>query len=146
MGAHSAVWQASPWNDVANSSVFLSTGYVDSSLMGSGQFDKAAILSHDLSGTEAYSPGFTISVEELKELAAAFDNSGVAMTNGFHVGGEKFVAIRADERSLYGKKGKEGIVVVKAKSCVMIAHHPETIQTTNAATVVENLVDYINKY
>jgi profilin len=35
---------------------------------------------------------------------------------------------------------------VKAKSCVMVAHHPENIQTPNAATVVENLVDYINKY
>ncbi|KAE8380114.1 Profilin/allergen [Aspergillus bertholletiae] len=130
MGAHSAVWQ----------------GYVDSSLMGSGQFDKAAILSHDLSGTEAYSPGFTISADELKGLAAAFADNGVAMGQGIKVGGEKFVSIRADERSLYGKKGKEGIVVVRAKSCVMIAHHPETVQTPNAATVVENLVDYINKY
>ncbi|KAE8157702.1 Profilin/allergen [Aspergillus tamarii] len=130
MGAHSAVWQ----------------GYVDSSLMGSNQFDKAAILSHDLSGTEAYSSGFTISHDELKGLAAAFADSSAAFANGLKVGGEKFVTIRADDRSLYGKKDKEGIVVVKAKSCVMIAHHPETIQTPNAATVVENLVDYINKY
>ncbi|OGM39553.1 profilin [Aspergillus bombycis] len=140
MGAHSAVWQGTI------ESVFLLSGYVDSSLMGSGQFDKAAVLSHDLGGTEAYSPGFTISVDELKELAAAFANSATAMANGFHVGGEKFVAIRADDRSLYGKKGKEGIVVVRAKSCVMIAHHPESVQTPNAATVVENLVDYLNKY
>jgi hypothetical protein len=28
--------------------------------MGSGQFDKAAILSHDCSGVEASSPGFTV--------------------------------------------------------------------------------------
>jgi profilin len=26
----------------------------------------------------------------------------------------------------------------------MVAHHGEAVQTTNAATVVENLVDYIN--
>ncbi|KAE8140594.1 profilin [Aspergillus pseudotamarii] len=130
MGAHSAVWQ----------------GTIEVPLMGSGQFDKAAILSYDLSGTEAYSPGFTISTEELQGLVAAYKDSGATMQNGFKVGGEKFLAIRADDRSLYGKKGKEGIIVVKAKSCVMIAHHPESIQTTNAATVVENLVDYINKY
>lgn len=42
------------------------------------------------------------------------------------------------------KQGKEGIVVVKAVSCVMVAHHAENVQTPNAATVVENLVDYIN--
>ncbi|KAB8222496.1 putative profilin Pfy1 [Aspergillus novoparasiticus] len=130
MGAHSAVWQ----------------GYVDSSLMGSGQFDKAAILSHDLSDTEAKSPKFEISAQELQGLAAAYADSAAAMANGIIVGGEKFVAIRADDRSLYGKKGKEGIIVVKAKSCVMVAHHGEDVQTTNAATVVENLVDYINKY
>lgn len=30
------------------------------SVMGSGQFDKAAILSHDCSAVEASSPGFTV--------------------------------------------------------------------------------------
>ncbi|KAB8210879.1 Profilin/allergen [Aspergillus parasiticus] len=128
MSAHSAVWQA----------------YVDSSLMGSQQFDKAAILSYNFSGVEAQSPGFSISPEELQGLASLYADSASAMTSGIKVGGEKFVAIRADDRSLYGKKGKEGIIVVKAKSCVMIAHHAENVQTTNAATVVENLVDYIN--
>jgi profilin len=44
MGQHSAVWQ----------------GYVDSSLMGSGQFDKAAILSYDFSDVEAQSPNFKV--------------------------------------------------------------------------------------
>ncbi|KAF7587294.1 hypothetical protein BBP40_007425 [Aspergillus hancockii] len=115
-------------------------------LMGSGQFDKAGILSHDLSGVEASSPGFTISPQELSELAAGFANSDNVMASGVHIGGEKFVAIRADDRSIYAKKGKEGIVIVKAKSCVMVAHHPENVQTPNAATVVENLVDYINRY
>ncbi|KAA8650271.1 profilin [Aspergillus tanneri] len=128
MGAHSAIWQ----------------GYVDSSLMGSGQFDKAAILSHDLSGVEAQSSGFTISPEELSGLISAYSSSDTARANGIVVGGEKFVVIRADDRSLYGKKGKEGIVIVRAKSCVMVTHHPDNVQTTNAATIVEKLVDYIN--
>ncbi|PWY79208.1 Profilin/allergen [Aspergillus heteromorphus CBS 117.55] len=128
MGQHSAIWQ----------------GYVDSSLMGSGQFDKAAILSHDISGVEASSPGFSISPSELQGLVSAFASTDNAWGSGITVGGEKFVTIKADERSLYGKKGKEGIVVVKAVSCVMVAHHAENAQTTNAATVVENLVDYIN--
>lgn len=98
MGQHSAVWQ----------------GYVDSSLMGSGQFDKAAILSYDFSDVEAQSPTFQISKEEIAGLKAAFDKPGSAFETGFVVGGDKFVAIKADDRSLYGKKGKEGIVVVKA--------------------------------
>ncbi|KAJ5272886.1 hypothetical protein N7478_008011 [Penicillium angulare] len=128
MGAHSAVWQ----------------GYVDSSLMGSGQFDKAGILAADFSGLEAQSPGFQLSQEDINSLAAAFTSDATAFANGFSIGGEKFVTIRADARSLYGKKGKEGAIVVRASACTMIAHHGENVQTTNAATVVEKLVDYIN--
>jgi profilin len=42
-------------------------------------------------------------------------------------------------------QGKEGIIIARASSCTIIAHHGEAVQTTNAATVVENLVDYLNK-
>ncbi|KAJ5633401.1 hypothetical protein N7490_009740 [Penicillium lividum] len=129
MGAHSAVWQ----------------GYVDSSLMGSGQFDKAGILAADFSGLEAQSAGFTLTQDDINSLAVAFTKADDAFAHGFSIGGEKFVTIKADARSLYGKKGKEGAIVVRASACTMIAHHGESVQTTNAATVVENLVDYINK-
>jgi profilin len=112
--------------------------------MGSGQFDKAGILAADFSGLEAASPGFTLSQEEINSLISAYTSSDNAFANGISVGGDKFVVIRADERSVYGKKGKEGIIVVRASACTMIAHHGESVQTTNAATVVENLVDYIN--
>ncbi|KAE8149887.1 Profilin/allergen [Aspergillus avenaceus] len=130
MGQHSDVWQV----------------YVDSSLMGSGQFDKAAILSYDLSGVEASSPGFEISPEELKHLAGAFANPDVPFQEGVFLNQEKFVAILANDRSIYAKKGKEGVVIVKAKSCVIFVHHPETVQTPNAAVTVEGVADYINQY
>ncbi|OQD98243.1 hypothetical protein PENVUL_c073G04008 [Penicillium vulpinum] len=142
MGEHSAIWQS----------------YVDSSLMGSGQFDKAGILAADFSGVEASSPGFTLSQDEINSLITAYTSSDQAFAGGFSVCGEKFVTIRADERSVYGKKvkilvpfdrsapleGKEGVIIARASSCTIIAHHGDTVQTTNAATVVENLVDYLN--
>ncbi|EPS26373.1 Profilin-2 [Penicillium oxalicum] len=128
MGAHSATWQA----------------YVDSSLMGSGQFQKAGVLAADFSGLEAATPGFALSQEDINSLASAFTSSDNAFANGFSIAGEKYVCIKADERSLYGKKGKEGAIVVRASACTMIGVHGATVQTTNAATVVENLIDYIN--
>ncbi|KAL4914397.1 profilin [Aspergillus aurantiobrunneus] len=128
MGAHSAIWQ----------------GYVDSSLMGSGQFDKAAILSPDFSGVEASSQGFTISPQEIQGIGSAFGDSTYAMQNGFSIGGEKFFAIKADERSVYGKKGKEGAVIVRTASCIMIGHHNEAVQTPNAAAAIEKVADYLN--
>ncbi|KAL4804088.1 profilin [Aspergillus unguis] len=129
MGAHSAVWQ----------------GYVDSSLMGSGQFDKAAILSYDFSDVEATSAGFTITPQELESIKAAFTSSDHAMTNGFTLGGDKFFSIKADARSLYGKKQKEGAVIVRTASCILVGHHSEAVQTPNAATAIEGVADYIIK-
>ncbi|KAJ5163889.1 uncharacterized protein N7500_005719 [Penicillium coprophilum] len=120
------------------------SGKLSHSLMGSGQFDKAGILAADFSGVEAASPGFALSQEEINSLITAYTSSDQAFANGFSVCGEKFVTIRADERSVYGKKGKEGVIVSRASSCTIIAHHNESVQTPNAATVVENLVDYLN--
>ncbi|CAI7617158.1 unnamed protein product [Penicillium glandicola] len=129
MGEHSAIWQGMNHLEL---------------LMGSGQFDKAGILAADFSVVEASSPGFTLSQEEINSLITAYTSSDQAFAGGFSVCGEKFVTIRADERSLYGKKGKEGVVIARASSCTIIAHHSEAVQTPNAATVVENLVDYLN--
>lgn len=42
-------------------------------------------------------------------------------------------------------QGKTGAIVVRAVSCTIVAHHPDTVQTTNAATIIEQLVDYINQ-
>ena len=70
------------------------------------------------------------------------------------------MVLRADDRSLYGKKvpkalirrcvrpltwrqGKEGIVIVKTTQAMLICHHPDTVQTPNAATVAEQLADYL---
>ncbi|PLN79657.1 putative profilin [Aspergillus taichungensis] len=127
MGQHSAVWQ----------------GYVDSSLMGSGQFDKAAIVSYDFSDVEASTPGYTFSPQELSGLKGAYDNPAGAFGTGVTLAGDKFVVIRSDGTSVYGKKGKEGVIIVKTPSAILVAHHGENVQTPNAATVVENLGDYI---
>ncbi|KAL4945789.1 hypothetical protein BDV06DRAFT_184147 [Aspergillus oleicola] len=127
MGAHSAVWQ----------------GYVDSSLMGSGQFDKAAIISADFREVEATSAGFTISPQDISSIGSAFGDSSYAMQHGFTLGGEKFLAIKADERSVYGKKGKEGVIIVRTPSCILVGHHSEAVQTTNAAAAIEKVGDYL---
>lgn len=45
-----------------------------------------------------------LSQEEINSLITAYTSSEKAFSSGFSVCGEKFVTIRADERSLYGKK------------------------------------------
>lgn len=48
-----------------------------------------------------------VSAAEMKEVVTAYkDKSDVkqVQSSGLHVAGERFVVIKADERSLYGKK------------------------------------------
>lgn len=51
-----------------------------------------------------------VTPQELKEVVAAFADKGDAngvkqvQSTGIHVGGERYVVLKADERSLYGKK------------------------------------------
>ena len=41
------------------------------------------------------------------------------------------------------EQGKEGLVVAKTKQAVLIAHHPETVQTNACVNTVEALADYL---
>jgi len=41
---------------------------------------------------------------EVQEIIAAFSNADQVRANGIHVNGTKYLLLRADERSIYGKK------------------------------------------
>jgi len=120
--------------------------YVDTSLVGTGHIDKAAIYSAAGDSRWASSAGFEPSAAELKEITGAYADSGdvkKVQSTGLHVAGDRYIVIKADNRSLYGKKGKEGIIIVKTGQAILIAHYPETVQPGVATTVVEQLGDYL---
>jgi len=123
--------------------------YVDTSLIGTGNLDKAAIFSAAGDSKWAVSAGFNVKPEELKEIVASFTDKGDAdgikkvQKDGFHVAGERYVVLRSDERSLYGKKGREGMIIVKTTQAILICHYPETIQPGAATNSVEQLADYL---
>ena len=72
-----------------------------------------------------------------------FTDPSSAFSNGVVVGGVKHLAIRADSRSIYGKKGSGGVVLVKTGQCILIGKYDDTIQPGQATTVVEKLGDYL---
>jgi len=120
--------------------------YVDQSLCGTGNVDKAAIFDVEGKSVWATSPGFTISEAEIKEVINAYNDKEEVkqvQTTGLHIAGERFVVLKADDRSLYGRKGKEGIVIVKTNKTILVTHYPETVQPGGAATTVEVLADYL---
>ncbi|KAF8862559.1 profilin [Acephala macrosclerotiorum] len=120
--------------------------YVDTSLVGSQQISKGAIYSAAGDSKWAATPGFELLPAEAKFIAAELANpkaDSKVWTDGFHVAGVRYVATKLEERSLYGRQGKEGIVIVKTTQAILIGHYPENVQAGNAAVVVEKLADYL---
>lgn len=116
------------------------------SLVGTGNLDRAAIFNIQGTSVWASSSGFTVSPAEIKEVIASYtDTTDVKkiQSGGFRVAGEKYMTIKADEKSVYGRKGKEGIVIVKTQQAVLVAHYPETVQPGQATNTVEQLGDYL---
>ncbi|KAJ3262604.1 hypothetical protein HK103_000133 [Boothiomyces macroporosus] len=86
---------------------------------------------------------FKVSSTEIQGILAAFKDATAIRANGLLVGGIKHIAIRADERSVYGKKGTGGVCCVKTKQAILIAMYEEPVQFGEATKVVEALADYL---
>ena len=115
--------------------------YVDDQLVGTECVTGAAIVGHD--GSVWAAKNLALKTGEGAAIVALFNNSSAAFSSGITVGGVKHLCIRADGRSVYGKKGAGGVVCVKTGQCVLIGKYDDTIQPGQATTVVEKLGDYL---
>jgi len=116
--------------------------YVDTNLVGTGAVTQAAIIGHD-GNVWAASPGFSVQPAQGQALVAAFKDATAIRSSGFQIGDVRYVTIRADDRSIYGKKGSGGVITVKTSKAVLIGVYNEKIQPGTAANIVEKLADYL---
>jgi len=115
--------------------------YVDDQLKAAG-FAHAAIIGHD-GGPWAVTAGFGLKPGEGTKVVALFNKPEDIFVSGVTVNAVKYMGIKGDPRSLYGKKGAGGVVIVKTTQTVLIGVYDEKLQPGNAATVVEKLADYL---
>ncbi|CCE91846.1 profilin TDEL_0D02620 [Torulaspora delbrueckii] len=116
--------------------------YTDN-LLGTGKVDKAVIYSRAGDSIWASSGGLTLQANEIQEIAQGFDSPVGLQSNGLHIQGQKFMLLRADDRSIYGRHDAEGVVCVRTKQTILIAHYPPTVQAGEATKIVEQLADYL---
>ncbi|KAN0040233.1 hypothetical protein ACTA71_012123 [Dictyostelium dimigraforme] len=114
--------------------------YVDNNLVGAG-FKDAALIGHD-GGIWATSKGLGLQGTEGKNIADNFTKQTFP-ANGIVVGGKKYMALKSDERSAYGKLGAGGIICVKTKSAFIIGVFDDKLQPGAAANTAEKLADYL---
>lgn len=116
--------------------------YTDN-LTATGKIDKAALYSRAGDSLWAQTGGFQLEASEIAEIAAAFDDPSSLQTSGLHLQKQKYFLLRADERSIYGKLQEEGVVAVRTKQAILLAHYPRGVEPGSATTVVEKLADYL---
>ncbi len=115
--------------------------YVDNNLVGAG-LKQAAIFGHN--GTcWAASTGFNVTETEAAALCAAYTDPSGIRARGLFLEGVKYFTLRADDRSVYGKKGPGGVVAVKTLQAILIGIYDEKTQPGQAANIVEKLADYL---
>ncbi|KAM9998813.1 hypothetical protein ACTFIY_008463 [Dictyostelium cf. discoideum] len=116
--------------------------YVDEQLVGAG-LCQAAILGANDGGVWAKSTGITIGKQEGDGLVALFKNPGDVFAKGALVGGVKYMGIKGDPQSIYGKKGAGGCVLVKTNQAIIVGIYDEKFQPGPAAVATEKLGDYL---
>lgn len=116
--------------------------YTDN-LTATGKIDKAALYSRAGDSLWAQSGNFQLEGLEIAELAKGFDDPSALQTSGLHLLKEKYFLLRADDRSIYGKLQEQGVVAVRTKQTILVAHYPAGVEAGSATTVVEKLADYL---
>ncbi|EHK21313.1 uncharacterized protein TRIVIDRAFT_70330 [Trichoderma virens Gv29-8] len=123
--------------------------FVDTSLVGTGNIAKGAILS--LAGDSAWatSTDLTIQPAEMKVIADIVsknaDAEAKAYAEGLYIAGQRFVLTRVDEGDLYARAGREGVAIAASKQAIVVGIHSETTQAGNATLVVTALADHLKK-
>ncbi|KAK0188519.1 profilin [Armillaria mellea] len=116
--------------------------YVDTNLVGSGRISRAAIIGQQ-GGVWAASAGYNLSTEEQNAIINGYKNVSSVQASGIRAAGQKFFTLQANERSIYGKKAADGIVIVKTKQAILVAEYVAPTQAPEATPIVEGLADYL---
>eukprot|EP01110_Echinostelium_bisporum_P008175 TRINITY_DN2_c0_g1_i1.p1 TRINITY_DN2_c0_g1~~TRINITY_DN2_c0_g1_i1.p1 ORF type:complete len:139 (+),score=77.64 TRINITY_DN2_c0_g1_i1:38-418(+) len=116
--------------------------YVDDQLVGTGNIAKATIVGLD-GNPWATTAGFALKAGEGAAIANLFKTPSNAFASGILAGGDKYLCIKADDRSIYGKKGASGVVCVKTTQAILVGVYGDATQPGAAANTVEKLADYL---
>lgn len=116
-------------------------------MVGSGRVDLASIVGFEDKKIWASSPGFEVSPDEINVIVEGLKQTNLdkLRADGFYVAGERYVLTKSEDRSLIGRKGQEGVVIVKSKMAVLIGHYNKDMIAGNCSITVEGLADYLEK-
>ena len=120
--------------------------YIDDNLLASQMVSAAGI--YDLHGNPwAYSAAFAAQIAEVASISGHMHTgapSGLAGP-GVIIAGVKYMFVKGDKDEVYGKKGNEGVLIIKCNTCLIVAYHNDKIQPGQMRSTVGKLADFLKK-
>ncbi|KAK6165355.1 hypothetical protein SNE40_022297 [Patella caerulea] len=115
---------------------------------GNVHVDAASIIGLDRSRltSQSTAAALKMSYAEVDTIAASFKSNDFTSfkMSGVRVGGIRYDFLRQDGNEVFAsKKNYGGIVMMKSKTAIVIAHYPEGRQVSNAAKGVEAITGYL---
>lgn len=108
--------------------------------MNSNKVTHAAIVGQQ-GGIWGSSPGFEFSEADVLSLIKAYEDLPKTQGQGIRIAGVKYFTLQADARSIYGKLGLKGIVVVKTIQAIVVGVYQEPLQPAQTTPVIEKVAD-----
>jgi len=104
--------------------------------------DGSAIVS--LQGAECGKHGnWKATAAESQKYASLIQNIGTAQAQGLTYAGKKFIIVRAVDDTITAQLGKEGLVIIKANTVLVVAHTVEGQVLAAASAKVGKVVDQL---
>lgn len=120
--------------------------YTDN-LIATGKIDQAALYSRAGDSLWAQSGSLQLQPTEIAAIAKGFDVPDELQSHGLYIQGKKYFLVRADDRTIHGKfkddQSDVGVIAVRTKQTILIAHYPTGVPGASASVVVEKLADYL---
>ncbi len=103
--------------------------YVDDQMVGGGGLASAIIIGNSDGKAWATSSGFSLKPGEGAAIVNLFKSPANVFASGVTVNGTQDLGIKGDDRSIYGRKGATGTVLVKTSQTILIGVYNDTVQS-----------------
>ena len=118
---------------------------LDDTLTATRNVENSAIFRRKDVKLRANSPGFNLSHKEMEELTALFLNCSETRTSGINFKDVFYKTIRADKYSIYAKRNKEGMVLIRTATLIILAMYSADMHCSICVEAAEKLGDYLRE-
>lgn len=118
---------------------------LDDSLIATSNVEHSVIFRRKDVKLRANSTNFTLSNQEMEELANLFLNCSDTRSNGINLKGTCYKTIRADRFSIYGKRNNEGVVLIRSSTLIILATYSSEMYASICVEAAEKLGDYLRE-